>query len=97
MVARLPTRALVARIGPGAAVRQLLPLPGRMSCYSCHDMWGAGADGVAMDGFCARETGTGAVKFNVVETAAALVELDPQPEIRCIGIPIGLPDRGGRE
>jgi len=61
-------------------------------------MWVAGADGCRRGWLrCSRDTVTGDLKFQVVETAPNLLELCPNPEILCIDIPIGLPERGGRE
>ena len=61
-------------------------------------MWVAGADGCKRGWICAsRNTSTGELRFELVDTTPALMKLIPQPEIVCVDIPIGLPDRGARE
>jgi len=69
-----------------------------VACYSCGGMWVAGAD-ACRGGWirAARETRRGTLRFELAATAAALMRLDPEPDVLCIDIPIGLPDAGGRE
>lgn len=61
-------------------------------------MWVAGVDGCKGGWICAvRETSTGALRFELAATPAALLQLDPLPKIVCVDIPIGLPEAGRRE
>jgi predicted RNase H-like nuclease len=60
-------------------------------------MWVAGVDGCRTGWFCAlRETEGGKLSFQLVGSAAGLVQLRHEPAIVAIDIPIGLPDRGSR-
>jgi predicted RNase H-like nuclease len=61
-------------------------------------MWLAGIDGCKAGWICAsRNTSTGELRFDLMASAAALLDLPHHPEVLCIDIPIGLPDCGGRE
>jgi predicted RNase H-like nuclease len=44
-----------------------------------------------------RNTTTQEIRFEILATAGALLHLIPRPEILCVDIPIGLPERGARE
>jgi predicted RNase H-like nuclease len=61
-------------------------------------MWVAGADGCRGGWIrAALDTRTGEIRFAVVGSARALLELPPRPEVLCVDIPIGLPERGARD
>ena len=60
--------------------------------------WLAGVDGCRAGWFRAcRETATGELRFDVLQTATDLVRTEPHPEVVALDIPIGLPESGSRD
>jgi predicted RNase H-like nuclease len=60
--------------------------------------WVAGVDGCKKRWFrICRETGSGELTFNVIETVEGLVIEPPGPEIVSLDMPIGLPRAGSRD
>jgi len=60
-------------------------------------MWVAGVDGCKTGWICAsRDTRSGELRFDLVTTASALLDLKSPPQVLCIDIPIGLPDQFDR-
>ncbi len=81
-----------------AFARPLRRLVIRQSCYVSRVAWLAGVDGCKKGWFrICRNSRTGALAFDVLESASELISVTPCPALVGLDIPIGFPTSGAGE